>query len=93
MLFRSEDSHFGGNAVIQGVQSCWAGFIRNTVGGNMIYLNNSFADPDASEIVTNTIGGNLICFGNSPTVQVGDSGGSPDVVGGQALGECKAVAA
>jgi len=88
-----EDSSVGGNAIIQGVQSCWAGFIRNTVGHNMIYKGNAFADPDASELTTNTVHGNMICSGNSPQVQFGDSSGSPDVVGGHAIGECKNVVA
>ncbi len=88
-----EDSSFGGNAIIEGVQSCWAGFIRDSVARNVIYQGNTFADPDASELTTNTVQGNMICFGNSPQVQFGDSTGSPDIVGGHALGECKAVAA
>ena len=78
---------------MQGVQSCWAGYIRNHVSRNVIYQRNSFADPDASELTTNTVGGNMICFGNSPAVQFGDSQGAPNVVGGKALGECKNVVA
>jgi len=86
-----EDSTIGGNSIIQGVQSCWAGYIRNDVSRNVIYQGNSFADPDASELTTNTVGGNMICFGNSPPVQFGDSQGAPNVVGGKALAECKNV--
>jgi len=86
-----EDTSVGGNAIIQGVESCWAGFIRDTVGHNVIYQRNTFADPDASELTTDTVGGNMICFGNSPQVQFGDSTGAPDNVGGHALGECKNV--
>jgi len=88
-----EDSSVGGNAIIQDVQSCWAGFIRDTVEHNVIYQGNTFADPDASELTTNTVGGNMICFGNSPQVQFGDSTGTPDIVSGHALGECKNVVA
>jgi hypothetical protein len=88
-----EDTTVGGNAIIQDVQSCWAGFIRDSVGHNVVYQNNAFADPDASELTTNTVHGNMICSGNSPQVQFGDSGGAPDVVGGKALGECKNVVA
>lgn len=88
-----EDDTIGGNSTIQGVQSCWAGYIRNTVSGNVIYQRNTFADPDASELTSNVVGHNMICSGNSPQVQFGDSSGSPDVVGGKALGECKNVAA
>jgi hypothetical protein len=86
-----EDSTIGGNSIIQGVQSCWAGYIRNHVSGNVIYQQNSFADPDASELTTNTVGVNMICNGNSPPVQFGDSQGTANVVGGKAIGECKNV--
>jgi hypothetical protein len=88
-----EDTTVGGNAIIQNVQSCWAGFIRDSVGGNVIYQNNTFADPDASELTTNTVQGNMICTGNSPQVQFGDSSGTPNNVGGKAIGECKNVVA
>jgi len=88
-----EDTTVGGNSIIQGVQSCWAGFIRDSVGHNVIYQNNAFADPDASELTTNTVQGNMICSGNSPQVQFGDSGGAPNIVGGKALGECTNVVA
>ena len=84
-----EDSSVGGNALIQGVHSCWLGFIRDNVGGNATIQGNRMGDPDAMEIVTNTIGGNLGCFNNVPQAHVGDSGGSPNVVGGQKRGECK----
>jgi hypothetical protein len=61
------------------------------VARNVIYQGNTFADPDASELTTNHVGGNMICLGNSPQVQFGDSSGSPNIVGGQAIGECKNV--
>jgi hypothetical protein len=83
-----EDDHIGGNATIDGWQSCWAGFFRNTVGGNVRYDDNNTFDPDGNEVQTNTIGGNLSCSGNSPKPQQGDSGGSPNVVGGKARGQC-----
>jgi hypothetical protein len=86
-----EDDAIGGNSIIQGVQSCWAGYIRNHVARNVIYQGNRFADPDASELTTNTIGGNMICSGNNPVVQFGDSQGSPNVVAGKAIGECTSV--
>jgi len=88
-----EDNTIGGNSIIEGVQSCWAGYIRNTVSRNVIYQGNSFADPDASELTTSNVGGNMLCFGNSPQVQFGDSQGTPNTVGGKALGECKNVVA
>jgi hypothetical protein len=83
-----EDNTIGGNASISGVQTCWMGFIRNTVAGNVNYTNNVLADPDGNEVVTNTIGRNLNCSGNDPVPQVGDSQGSPNTVGGRATGQC-----
>jgi hypothetical protein len=34
----------------------------------------------------------LICQGNSPAAQIGDSGGGPNIVGGNAIGECASLA-
>jgi hypothetical protein len=85
-----EDNHITGGASISGMQSCWFGFIRNEVHGSVSITNNTFSDDDATEIVQNTISGNLACFGNSPAAQVGDSGGLPNIVTGQKLGECAA---
>jgi hypothetical protein len=86
-----EDSTVGGNLEIRGLHSCWLGVIRNHVGGTVRLIGNRFGDPDAMEIVTNHIGGNLACFNNNPAAQVGDSMGQPNVVAGQARGECKAA--
>jgi hypothetical protein len=86
-----EDNAIGGNIRISGVRSCWIGFIRDHVGGSVSVFNNRFGDPDAMEIVTNTIAGNLSCFNNDPHAHFGDSGGSPNVVGGVKRGECRNV--
>ena len=83
------DSTVGGNVVVRRVHTCWFGLIRTTVGGNVQVIGNRFGDPDANEIITNTIAGNLSCFNNVPAAQIGDSGGLPNVVGGQKRGECK----
>jgi hypothetical protein len=83
-----EDSTIRGNLVVRGVHTCWLGVIRDHVGGTVRLIGNRFGDPDADEVVTNVIGGNLDCFNNNPAPQVGDSGGSPNVVGGQKRGEC-----
>jgi hypothetical protein len=48
---------------------------------------------DGNEVQTNTIGGNLDCSKNSPKPQEGDSGGSPNVVGGHATGQCSDLVA
>ncbi len=88
-----EDNIIQGFSIIKGVRSCWAGYIRNTVGVDVKYENNVFADPDASELTTNTVGRNMICFDNSPPVQFGDSHGTPNIVHGKAEGECRNVVA
>ena len=46
------------------------------------------ADPDSSEPVQNIVSGNLICHNNSPAAQFGDSGGGPNTVSGNKIGEC-----
>ncbi len=87
-----EDNTIGRNATISGLQSCWLGFIRNTVGNNVNFSDNVVADPDGNEMVTNQIGRNLNCSGNSPAPQVGDSQGNPNVVGGRKTGQCTTIA-
>jgi len=83
-----EDNTIGGNLRVTGLQSCWFGALRDKIGGSFTYANNTLADPDASENFTNTISGNFLCSGNSPVVHYGDSGGSTNIVGGFATGEC-----
>lgn len=83
-----EDNTIRRNVSILGVHTCWMGFIRNTVGQSVYFSDNVMADPDGNEFVTNTIAGNLTCYRNSPAPQVGDSGGSPNSVGGRATGQC-----
>jgi hypothetical protein len=88
--FPSKDDTIDGNLIIQGWQGGWAGVIRTTVGGNLIYSKNaSVVDPDSNEVQTNVISGNLICQGNTPPAQVNPAeGGQPNVVGGQKIGQC-----
>ena len=82
----------GGNLTISGLQSCWLGTLREQVGGSVTIVNNTLADPDAMEVGSNLISGNMTCFGNSaggtPTVQFGDGGAAPSMVGGWAAGQC-----
>ena len=87
-----EDNTIRGDATVVALRTCWSGFIRNWVGGSVVYSNNLLADPDANEVVTNVVVHNLVCTGNSPAVQVGDSGGSPNTVGGRATGQCRLLA-
>jgi hypothetical protein len=89
--FPVKDNWIGGNLTMYGWHGGWAGAIRNTVGGRLVFSHNkSIQDPDSNEVVTNVIGRNLVCRANSPAVQVGDSGGSPNVVGGHKVGQCTA---
>jgi hypothetical protein len=77
----------GGNLIINGLDTCWMGAFRNTVYGNM-QVTDDVGAPDAEEIATNTVHGNLICSGNNPQVEFGDSNGKPNMVAGNATGEC-----
>ena len=95
--FPIKDDTVGGNLIVQGWSGNWLGVIRDTVGGNVIVANTAGTQtgeppfegiPDSTEVATNVISGNLICRGNSPAAQIGDSGGSANVVGGNKLGEC-----
>ena len=92
-----KDDTIDGNLIVQGWSGLWFGIIRDTVGGNVIANNNVATDPandpgsDSSEIVTNTISGNLICSGNVPVAQIGDTGGTPNTVGGVKLGQCSGL--
>ena len=89
-----KDDVIDGNLIVHGWEGAWFGIIRDTVGGNVVATNTvgtrtgEDGSPDSTEIVTNTISGNLICTGNSPAPQIGDSGGSPNQVAGNKLGQC-----
>jgi hypothetical protein len=84
----AEDNTIGGNLTMTGLQSCWLGALRNSVRGNVFVARNTMADPDAMEILANRIHGSIACFSNSPAVQYGDSGSSPNLVKRHAFGEC-----
>jgi hypothetical protein len=84
----AEDNTIGGNLTMTGLRSCWLGALRNSVRGNVFVAGNSMADPDAMEILANHVRGSIACFGNSPAVQYGDSGSSPNQVKRHAFGEC-----
>jgi hypothetical protein len=86
-----EDNSIRGAVTISGMLSCWFGFIRNQDHGSVTIANNRFRDDDATEVVTNTVRGSLACSGNTPPAQVGDSGGLPNTVTGQKLGECASL--
>jgi hypothetical protein len=85
--FDAEDNT-ASNLTITGVQTCWLGALRNHLRGNLVDSNNTNGDPDGEEVLANSIGGSIVCFANSPAVQYGDSGSSPNEVRGAAFGEC-----
>ena len=84
----AEDNAIGGDLTMTGMQSCWLGALRNSVRGNVVVAGNTMADPDAMEILANLVRGRIACFSNSPAVQYGDSGSSPNQVKRHAFGEC-----
>lgn len=88
-----EDNAIGRNASVMGLQTCWLGFIRNNVSGNVNFNNNVDFLSDGNEVVTNTVGRNLNCSGNSPAPHVGDSLGSLNSVSGRATGQCASLVA
>ena len=87
-----EDNHISGTVNIEGYDGFWFGFIRNNVSGTVNLNDNVVFDEDGNEYVTNIIRGSLNCEGNSPAPQIGDSGGSPNIVVlGVKTGQCTAV--
>jgi len=83
-----EDDVIGGNMTIIGWQSCWLGWVRDTVMHNVDFDGNVTGDPDGNEMANNIVLGNLNCSGNNPSPQIGDSTGSPTTVIGNAKGQC-----
>jgi hypothetical protein len=80
-----------GNVSITDWKSCWMGFFRNS-STSVEYLRNATLDPDGNEMATNTINGGLRCSGNAPAPQIGDSGGSLNVVTGRVGGgQCEDI--
>lgn len=86
-----EDTSVGGSVRIAGMQTCWLGFFRTTVNGNVRYHENSTFSPDGNEVDTNVVQGNLACNGDNPAAQVGDSFGFPNVAFGKATAECASL--
>jgi hypothetical protein len=99
-----EDSQINGGASINGLHTCWMGFINNQVQGTVNISHNRIGDPDAIEIGLNTIHGALGCWGNyrdpaSHVLPDDGSGGVPtnsfdgsppnyNTVSGPELGQC-----
>ncbi len=91
-----EDTTIGGSLVVNHVASCWMGFARLDVAGDMAIRNSNFADPDAIEVLSNHISGNLFCHNNTPTMwdSVDTSENlyprfaEPNTVDGSRIGQC-----
>jgi hypothetical protein len=90
-----EDSVIRGNLDVTGLSSCWLGFARVRLGGNMRLTGNQLADPDAIEVIDNQIAGNLGCQGNSMVWDSAEAGEGlfpripePNTVGGHRSGQC-----
>ncbi|MGA2836955.1 MAG: hypothetical protein ABSF84_10195 [Acidimicrobiales bacterium] len=83
-----EDVTIGGDLRVTGVRSCWFGALRLSVAGSATFADDTYADPDADEILDNRIGGNLLCTDLSPRVQFGDAGQGGSTVAGYGTGDC-----
>jgi hypothetical protein len=86
----AEDNTIGGDLKITGLQTCWAGALRNSVRGNVLVADNTMAEADADIILANHVGGSIACFGNTPAVQytIDSSLNSPNLVRHHASGQC-----
>jgi hypothetical protein len=91
ITFPIKDNTIDGSATISGWHGAWFGFLRNTVGRNVLIDLIVDADSDSTEVATNMITGSLGCFGNNPAPQFGDSSGSPSIVGGFKLWQCSGL--
>ncbi len=59
-----EDGTIGRNASFTDYKSCWLGFARAYVGGNLSYTHIILGDPDGVEILASVVNGNLSCHRN-----------------------------
>jgi hypothetical protein len=64
-----------------------AGLLRNAVQDSLTVSGNHMADPDANEVLANYVDESLTCLANTPAVQYGDSGSTPNAVDGAASGQ------
>jgi hypothetical protein len=88
-----EDNTIHEGVRVSGLRTCWTGFFRNTVWGDVKWNHNTTwdgvnGDEDGNEIADNTIHGDLSCFDNMPAMQFGDSGGTASTVYGDVRGQC-----
>ena len=83
-----EDVTIGGGLTITGLRSCFLGVFRVVITQNFELHDSLNADPDGNELADNSIAHNLNCTENSPSPQIGDSGGGLNNVFGHANGQC-----
>lgn len=92
--FPIKDNVIYGYVQVSHWTGAWFGFIRNVTYGDVVINHNiglargDNGKLDSNEVVTNRIRGDLACYGNVPAAQIGDSGGTLNVVRGQKLGQC-----
>ena len=91
-----EDNKVYGNINVTGLQSCWMGFGRDNVDGNLRVINDQLAEPNAIEIIANEIEGNLVCRENKMVWDSAQPGATlfprlpePNKVQGDRRGQCK----
>ena len=82
-----EDNQIGGTVSVNGYSGVWAGVIRNQIGGNLVFTNNT--NNDEFDIGSNVIRGLALCANNNPVVDTGESPGEANTVAG-ALDSCEA---
>lgn len=92
-----KNNMIGRNVTVAGQTTNWLGVLFNDIGGNATLLQIAVTDTDPGAhgafVVQNHIARNLVCFGVTPTVTGGLFPGEPlNVVGGQAVGQCAALA-
>ncbi len=82
----------GGSVTVSGLNTCWDGFLGNTVRGSVTWNNNTTVTPDGNLMGTNTVHENLNCFDNSPKPHLSDITPVLNTVFDIARGQCRALA-
>ena len=85
------DDKIGGTVTVSGLQTCWSGFLGNTVWGTVRWDHNQTVIPDGNLMGTNIVHENLNCFDNAPTPHLSDITPLPNTVFGTARGQCRGL--
>lgn len=85
------DDKIGGTVTVSGLQTCWSGFLGNTVWGTVKWDNNQTVVADGNLMGTNIVHENLNCFDNSPMPHLSDITPLPNTVFGTARGQCSVL--